>query len=164
MFWNVSKNKPSPFHLSSRPKTGPSRWSCALTSQMAIPSPYRCCDAPLARSSSMALHSGMARGCCDTIQPLDPCASAVRRTKERCATAVPPRSHCCTWRAPVKGLMSLNGARKEYSFSIAGGPWPHAGTAHAKMAPSTRRSVISQLRRGGAVRWRRDAACTLVDA
>ena len=47
------------------------------------------------------------------IQPLEAWDSAVSRTKERCATAVPPKSQFAICLMPVKGLTSRFGARKE---------------------------------------------------
>ena len=137
----MSKKSPIPFHLSCRPNTGPSMCSADFTSQIAKPSPYRLAEAPEARSSSIADHSGSVSGCCDSNQPFEPWASVVRRTKERCATAVPPRSQLLIWRAPVNGLTSVKGARNENSSAIlkpgsapGGGCWllarPHQSDAN----------------------------------
>ena len=65
------------------------------------PSPYRCIDVPLARSSRVALHSGAAIGVRAATQPFCDCRSPVRRTKLRCTTAEPPTSNMVRSRMPV---------------------------------------------------------------
>ena len=65
------------------------------------PSPYRCIDVPLARSSRVALHSGAASGVRDATQPFCDWRSPVRRRKLRCTTAEPPTSNAVRSRIPV---------------------------------------------------------------
>ena len=65
------------------------------------PSPYRCIDVPLARSSRVALHSGAAIGVRAATQPFCDWRSPVRRTKLRCTTAEPPTSNMVRSRMPV---------------------------------------------------------------